>query len=132
MSIFKDPPFVTHSDPPPHNWKFDFLKRFGDFGHINQNFKGVPMPDEVIEFIDELLAQKDKRAQLEILNKMHDKIAEEHKLVAEFAHMYTCPEYRYEDQQVVFQELGKMVYALMLIRKEIILLEREDKKKGAT
>lgn len=29
----------------------EFDEQFGDFGHLNENFKGVPMPSEVKSFL---------------------------------------------------------------------------------
>ena len=43
-----------------NNWKEEFDEKFGDFGHLNEKFKGVPMPEEVKDFIESILAEQKK------------------------------------------------------------------------
>lgn len=42
---------------PIADWEEYFDKKFGDFGHFNEHFKGVPMPEEMKAYIATLLAQ---------------------------------------------------------------------------
>ncbi len=40
------------------HWKEQFDNEFGDFGHINEQFKGVPMPEDIKSYISTEIIEK--------------------------------------------------------------------------
>jgi hypothetical protein len=65
------------------------------------------------------------QAQIDILQQVYDEIESEHKIVKEYAHMWTDPGFRYAENKVVYETLGNYVYAMMRLKTKMIQLGRD-------